>query len=213
MESTKKSLTGNLLRGALKIQDKVFGRPFPTMERVKQITSSHCGPAVLVSLFSFLGEKVSQKKITASLRAQKRIKKFGLSVKDLASATKIYGKDGGLVFWKKANAKISDLDQLINKYGFPVGVEWQGVFYEDEDEDNGHYSVVTQINKKEGYLRMADPYYRFAGHDRKFKTTLFVKRWWDTNLINKKVVYDKRVLFIVAPKKETFPKKLGMIRG
>ena len=31
---------------------------------------------------------------------------------------------------------ISDLDLAVNKYKFPVGVEWQGVFYENEDEDN-----------------------------------------------------------------------------
>ena len=213
MESSKYELIRKALRGTLKVKDSIFGGPFPGMQRIKQASSSHCGPAVLSSLFSFLGVKVSQRKMTTSIRAQNKIKKFGLSVKDMAKAAKIYNQDGDFVFWKKANATVSDLNLIINKYKFPVGVEWQGVFYEEEDEDNGHYSIITEVNKEKGYLRMADPYHKFVGLDRKFKIDFFVKRWWDTNIVNKRSVYDNRVMFVIVPKSEKFPKKIGMVKA
>lgn len=184
-----------------------MGVPFPSLKRVKQIASSHCGPAVIVSLFSFLGVKTFQTRIVRCLRAENKIKDNGLVIKDLARAVKIIGKDK-FTFWKKEGAIIGDLDKIVNKYKFPVGVEWQGVFYEDEEGDNGHYSIVTQVNKKKGYLKLSDPYKRFSGLDRKFKITDFEKRWWDTNGLT----YDSKMMFVVTSKKESFPKRLGMIR-
>lgn len=205
----KNPKTRPLARNLLKLEDWVSGPPFPQMKRVKQISLSHCGPAVLASLYSDFGVRVSQRRIVASLRAQNKIKKYGLNVKDLARASGIIGK-GAFAFWRKFKANIGDLNLAVNKYKCPVGVEWQGVFYEDEDGDSGHYSVVTRIDKKLGFLRISDPYSRFAGIDRKFKIKNFVKRWWDTNVIKKRTFLDKRVMFIVLPKNETWPKKMGM---
>lgn len=179
------------------------------MKRTRQITISHCGPAVLESLFSFVGLRISQTGIVKSIRAQKKIRKLGLNMKDLAKSAKFTGK-GEFLFWAKYGAKISDIETIIGKYKFPVGVEWQGVFYEDEDEDNGHYSIITKIDKKSGYLRIADPYKKYAGVDRRFKIKNFKKRWWDTNIIRDKEVMDKKVIFVITPKGETWPKKLGM---
>ena len=186
--------------------------PFPGMRRVKQINLSHCCPAVLVALFSFLGARVSQRAITRSLRAQNKIKKYGFVMKEMARAAKIYGREGKLVFWQKRNAKISDVDLAVNRYMFPVGVEWQGVFYENEDEDNGHYCIVTEIDKKQGHLRLSDPYPEFAGVDRKFPIVFFAKRWWDKNVIRGRKVMDKRIMFVIAPRGDSWPKKLGMRR-
>ena len=129
---------------------------FPTLKRIKQITGDHCGPAVLASLFSFVGRRLSQTAVVRSLRLKKKIKSHGVNVKGLAKATSIFGK-GEAVFWQKMEAKINDLNVLVNKYHQPVGVEWQGVFYEDEDEDSGHYSIVTEIDTKKGFLKLADP--------------------------------------------------------
>mgnify|MGYP000271131883 CR=1 FL=1 len=201
---------GSLL---LKLKDRVLGVPFSKMRRDRQISSSHCGPAVLSTLFSFLDVYVSQRKITNSLRVKNKIKKYGVTVPELAKAAKIYGKKNDLLFWKKSKSTISNLDLIVNKYGYPVGVEWQGVFYEDEDEDNGHYSVVTAINKKLGSIRLFDPYYKFADTDRKFKIKDFVRRWWDTNLIKGRTIRDERMMFVITPNGVDFPKKLGMIKG
>lgn len=198
-----------IVRTLLKLQDRLTGKAFPEMERVKQISVSHCGPAVIATLYSHLGVKVSQRSMVASLRAQNKIKEFGFNMHDMAKAAKIAGK-GEFSFWKKTNSKVSDLDAAINKYKVPVGVEWQGVFYEDEDEDNGHFSVITKVDKERGFLRIADPYHKFVGVDRKFGIKEFERRWWDENMIKGRNLHDKRVMFVITKKGESWPKKLGL---
>lgn len=217
MEINHISFLRNLDRLVLRLETRLKGASFPGLKRVKQITSSHCGPATLVSLFSFLGVRTSQARIVRSLRAENKIKDTGLVIKDLARATRIVGK-GEFTFWKKENATVGDLDKIINKYKFPVGVEWQGVFYEDEEGDNGHYCIITEVNKAKGFLKLADPYKRFAGLDRKFKISDFEKRWWDSNEVAipyskiKKLEYDRKLMFLITSRKETFPRSLGAIR-
>lgn len=208
----KNPKTRRLAKKLLELEDKIVGKPFPKMKRAKQVTSSHCGPAVIEALFSFLNFKVSQASVVGSIRADKKIKRVGLNVDDLSMAVKKLGR-GNFTFWKKAGATITNLSLIVNKYQYPAGVEWQGVFYEYADGDNGHYCVVTRVNKEAGYLRLADPFFRFAGVDRKFKIKDFEKRWWDENVIGKKTVKDRRMMFVVTPKGDTWPKKLGMKRA
>ncbi len=207
MEINHISFLRKLDRLVLRLNEAVYGKAFPNLKRVKQITSSYCGPAALVSLFSFLGVRTSQGRIVRSLRAENKIKDSGLVIKDFARGVRIAGK-GEFTFWKKEDATIGDLDKIVNMYKFPVGVEWQGVFYEDEEGDNGHYCVITQVNKSKGYLKLADPYKKFAGLDRKFRISDFEKRWWDVNGL----VYDRKLMFLITSKKEQFPRSLGMIR-
>jgi len=199
------------MRALLKLEDNVMGKPFPEMKRVKQISGYHCGPAVVVELFSFLGKSVSQIGVVRSIRAQKKIKKFGLNINDLAKAANVLGKKE-IVFWRKRQGSINDIFTVVEKYKHPVGVEWQGVFYEDEDEDNGHYAVITKVDKKGNYLRICDSYSHFAGVDRRFKIRDFEKRWWDVNKINGKNIVDKKMMFVITKKGEAWPKKLGMVK-
>lgn len=212
MELEKNKKTRRLLQGILKLEDKVMGKPFPQMKRVKQISSYHCGPAVLSELFSFLGKNFSQLSIVRSIRAKKKIKRFGLNINDLMRATNIVGKRK-FTFWSRRNATSRELSLIVNKYKYPVGVEWQGVFYEDEDEDNGHYAVITKIDKDADYLRICDSYSNFFGVDRRFKIKDFEKRWWDVNTIKGRNLVDKKVMFVITPENENWPKKLGMVRG
>lgn len=215
MEIEKNKAIRRVLRRLLALEDRVKGVAFPGMKRVKQIDAYSCGPAALSALFSFLGIRISQKKVISSLRAQNKIKSVGLNVKDLARAVNAVGKRE-FVFWKKTGGRISDLETIINKYKFPVGVEWQGVFYEDEDEDNGHYGIITVVDKKAGYLRMADSFSKFVGVDRRFRIKDFEKRWWDQNEVRvsgtskKRVITDHRMVFVITPKSAFWPKKLGM---
>lgn len=219
MNFEKNPTTRELLKKLLILEDKVLGRNFPEMKRTSQISIYACGPATLEMLFSFVGLKVSQTSLIRSIRAWNKIKLFGIDVNDMNKAAKIASK-GKFVFWRKQKGKISDLDLAINKYKCPVGIEWQGVFYEQEDEDSGHYGVVTKINKKAGYLRIADPYFNgFFGYndiDRKFRISDFIPKWWDTNEIKisgtskTRTVKDIRMMFVITPKGETWPKKLGM---
>lgn len=217
MEINHIKVLRRLDRSILRLETALKGRVFPSLRRVKQITSSHCGPAVIVSLFSFLGIKTSQARIVRILRAKNRIKIAGLNIKDLAKAVRVIG-NREFAFWKKEGATIGDLSLLVNKYKVPVGIEWQGVFYEEEEGDNGHYGVVTQVNKKKGYIKIADPYKTFAELDRKFKISDFENRWWDTNEIAipgsklRKAVYDRKLMFLITSRKENFPKRLGMTR-
>lgn len=215
MELEKNPITRRLYKRLLKLSDKVSGTAFSEMKRVKQITTSHCGPAVIEELFSFLGIKISQTGVVKTIRAQKKIRRFGLNLKDLARATKFLSK-GTLVFWKKQGSAASDINQIINKYKYPVAVEWQGIFHEFTDDDNGHYAVITKIDLKNGYLRIADSFPAFAGVDRRLEIKFFTKRWWDINQVKvaghskPRSVKDVRTMFVITPKGEAWPKKLGM---
>jgi len=201
--------TRHIYRKLLALEDKMGKKPFPRMKRIKQISVSHCGPAVVVTLFSYLGYKVSQTAVVKTLRAQNKIKRIGLNVKDLGRAANALGKKK-YAFWKKTHATIADITKIIKKYKYPVGVEWQVVFYEFADEDNGHYAVVTDVDKEKGILRIADPYPEFAGIDRKFEIRFFLKRWWDVNIIKGKKIRDEKMMFVITPKRENWPKVLGM---
>jgi hypothetical protein len=209
MELEKNKKTRKLLRALLNLEDRVVGKPFPGMKRVRQISSYHCGPAVVVELFSFLGKNVSQIAVVRSIKAKNKIKRLGLNIHDLAKATGLVGKKE-VVFWKKRQSTMSDISRIVNKHHYPVGVEWQGVFYENEDEDNGHYAVVTKVDKKSNYLRICDSYADFAGVDRRFQIKDFEKRWWDVNKIKGKNIVDKKMMFVITEKSETWPRKLGM---
>ena len=211
--------TRPVLMKLLRMEDRISGKPFPVMARTKQISVYACGPATLEMLFSFVKVKVSQTSMIRSIRAGNKIKQYGIDVKDMAKVANIKAKKK-FTFWKKEYANISDLDGAVNKYKYPVGVEWQGIFYEDKDEDSGHYGVITRVDKKTGYLRIADPYFngyfRYNGIDRKFKISEFKKKWWDINEVKvsgrtkTKPVKDTRMMFVVTPKGESWPKKLGM---
>lgn len=217
----KNPRTRQLAIKLLRLEDKLGGKPFPGMARVKEISNYACGPATLVMLLSFVGVKASQTGITRSIRATQKIKRYGIDINDLAKAVRIAGKKK-VSFWRKQKANVSDLKLVIEKYKFPAGVEWQGEFYENTDEDNGHYCVVTKVDKKAGTLRLADPYFNSYFHygniDRKFKIPEFVKKWWDTNEVRvagtskMRTMKDVRVMFVVTPKGVSWPKKLGMVR-
>lgn len=221
MKLEKNPKTRSFIRKLLQFEDRLFGRPFPDMARAKQISVYACGPATLQMLFSFVKIKVSQTSLIKSIHAWNKIKLYGIGINDMAKAANIAGKKQ-FSFWRKNKATVNDLHLVLNKYEYPVGVEWQGVFYEDKDEDSGHYGVVTRIDKKRNFLRIADPYFnnyfKYNSIDRKFRIPDFVKKWWDFNEIKvtgtskTRSIKDTRVMFVITPKGENWPKKLGMVR-
>lgn len=221
MDLEKNPKTRTILKRLLQLEDRLLGKPFPSMARTKQISIYACGPATLQMLFSFLKIRVSQTSLIKSIRAWNKIKLFGIDIKDMAKAAGIVGKKN-TCFWRKEFSTIKDLDLIINKYKYPVGVEWQGIFYENEDEDSGHYGVITKIDKGSGYLRLSDPYFNnyfsYKDTDRKLKISEFKKKWWDNNEIKiagrskTRTITDTRMMFVITPKAETWPKKIGMVR-
>jgi len=166
-------------------------------------------------LFSHLGVYVDQDEFVEVLNLKSRLQKYGMTVEEMAKATqKIYPY---FTLWYKEKAEITDIQTIIEEYKYPVGIEWQGVFLEDEDDDNGHYSVVTGIDVAHDQIVIADPYMKFAGVDRHFTVTEFLDRWWDVNDVESrgKIIQkrDDRVLFIITPEEVDFPQGLGMISG
>jgi len=195
-----------------------FHNPFyPTMKRVCQKTNSHCGPAVLEMLFSYIGKYFDQDDFKDTTgKDEENFRVYGMTVKEMIKAVKIMAPDCN--FWYKENASLSDLQEVVKNYGFPVGVEWQGVFYEDSDEDDGHYSVVTHVDTVNNIIMLSDPYKRFAGSDRTFHIMEFNHRWWDENEVidpetqKRYIIREEHMMFIVTPKEAIFPELLGMNR-
>lgn len=198
-----------------KLRTRLHGLGFPHMRRVAQITVYHCGPAVVVMLLSLFGIKVSQRAVAKAGRAEKRLKKYGMNIKEIGRAVSRLSRKN-LIVWYKLGTSPAELAKLVNNYRVPVGVEWQGIFYEDEDDDNGHYSVVTVYDRKNGLVALANPYPIFSGMDHYLKIRDFTKRWWDENDIYDKTkhkykkVTDRRLMFIVVKASDRFPKTLGM---
>lgn len=197
--------------------------PFPTLRRLRQLNNSYCGPAVLEMLYSFLGESIGQEQIVQAANIARKIRSHGMLIEEMALAVKTLTPQYN--FWFKRQATINELSEIVNKFRFPVGVEWQGLFQykggedDDDDDDPGHYSVVTKISISEKEIYLADPFRVYAGKDRRFTLLQFERRWWDINeVINpvnhrKKQVDDYHVMFVITPVEDEFPEKFGMKHG
>lgn len=194
-------------------------RAFPSMRRVGQINSSHCGPAAVRMLLSYVGVGVLQKEIVAAAEVGSKIGWRGMLVEEMARAVRKLAPE--VEFWSKEKSTLGELGRVVNEYKHPAGVEWQGMFLpEHQDEDEGHYCVVTRVDLVNNVVAMADPYYcRRYPEDREFTVAQFGKRWWDINLVTDeesgrdKEVVDERVMFVVVLKGKNWPEELGMTRG
>ena len=193
-----------------------------------QISESHCGPAVIQMLLDNLGVKVTQEAVAEAGGATELIELNGMRVDQLALAVRILAPQ--VQFWYKEYAYLSQLVRLVTHYRVPVGVEWQGVF-EDEDEDPdgdtieeeetgdddyGHYSVITYANRRERKFIIADPYKDYYSQDRIFSFEEFERRWDDFNEVpdpvtgKARLVKDDHMMFILTPKDALFPLELKM---
>ncbi len=213
--------------------------------RFTQISESHCGPAVIQMLLEHLGIETTQETITEAAGIGDLIELNGSRIDQLARAVHTLAPQAQ--FWYKDNASLKDLAMAVRRYGYPVGVEWQGVFDDDppatdvpaeapveaqlpvtgftlpdaetEDEDYGHYSVVTAVRLRSRLLVIADPYKDYVDKDRIFSFRKFRSRWWDYNEVpdphtgRKKLVEDYHMMFLVTEKDALWPERLGMQRG
>lgn len=186
------------------------------MRRVRQRTSFYCGPATLQMLLLQHGVYIPQQRLVGAAAVKRRIKRYGMTIEELAKAIKKLAPN--YRFWFKKNARTGEVARIIKSYGYPVGVEWQGVFGKYSDGDDGHFSVVTAVDMRKKKVRLADPFRVFAGQDREFKIKEFEKRWWDENvrldsLGRKRYHKERQAMFIIAPKELSFPKSLNMRIG
>ena len=189
---------------------------FSRLRRIEQITESHCGPAVIQMLLENIGVNVTQEEITEAAGATHTIVTHGTRVDQLAKAVRHFAPDARL--WYKEHATAEDLEYILDVCKFPIAVEWQGLFDEvdEEDEDYGHYSIISHIDKGKDELIVVDPYKDFVDQSRILSISLFLTRWWDFNEVKDpqtgEKVYkkDEQLFFVVAPRNVTFPTELGM---
>lgn len=191
-------------------------RKFDRLRWIQQITENHCGPAVTQMLLENIGVNVSQEEITEAAGVTHTIESHGTRVDQLAKAVHVLAPTAKL--WYKEHASFDDLEYVLNEKRFPVGVEWQGLFddEDDDDEDYGHYSIVANIDKAKDELIIVDPYKDFVDQNRIIRISTFEKRWWDYNEVKdletgeKTFKKDEQLFFVVAPRDVAFPEKLQM---
>ena len=191
-------------------------KKFSRLRRIQQITENHCGPAVTQMLLENIGVNVSQEEITEAAGATRLIETHGTRVDQLAKAVHELAPIAKL--WYKEKASVEDLEYVLEECKFPVGVEWQGLFedMDDDEEDYGHYSIIAHIDKVKDEIIVVDPYKDFVDQSRIVKMSLFLNRWWDFNEVKdpttgeKEFKKDEQLFFVVTPLSTAFPSELGM---
>ncbi len=189
---------------------------FSRLRWIQQITENHCGPAVTQMLLENIDVRVTQEAITEAAGATHTIESHGTRVDQLAKAVHELAPNAKL--WFKEHASFEDLEYVLNEKKFPVGVEWQGLFddEDDDDEDYGHYSIIANIDKSKDELIIVDPYKDFVDQNRIIRISAFEKRWWDYNEVKdvetgeKTFRKDEQLFFVVTPPDVSFPETLGM---
>lgn len=189
---------------------------FDRLRWIEQITENHCGPAVIQMLLENIGVTVTQEEITDAAGAIHTIATHGTRVDQLAKAVNELAPHARL--WYKEKGTPEDLEYVLEVCKFPVGVEWQGLFgdVDEEDDDYGHYSIISHIDKWKAELIVVDPYKDFVDQNRILKTNIFLTRWWDYNEIQdpetgeKTFKKDEQLFFVVVPRTVSFPMELGM---
>jgi ABC-type bacteriocin/lantibiotic exporter with double-glycine peptidase domain len=191
-------------------------KKFNRLRRIQQITENHCGPAVIQMLLENIGVDATQEEITEAAGATRTIETHGTRVDQLAKAVQQIAPIAKL--WYKEKASPDNLEYVLDICKFPVGVEWQGLFddMDDDDEDYGHYSIISHIDKVKDEIIIVDPYKDFVDQNRIVKMSLFLNRWWDYNEVKdpqtgeKSFKKDEQLFFVVTPLSVTFPDDLGM---
>jgi ABC-type bacteriocin/lantibiotic exporter with double-glycine peptidase domain len=189
-------------------------RPLPYFT---QQTDSHCGPAVIQILLGYYYRNFTQDQIVTAANASLTIEEYGTSPQELAAAVRTLVPD--LKLWFKQPTTWVDLHFLLHIYHLPVVVNWQGLFYDTEEEeirkggleaDRGHYCLVTNIDLWQRTITLFDPYPEFAVKPRVFDLNWFTKRWWDEN--EDEDMDTHQLIFILTSTQAQFPKMLGMNR-
>ena len=189
---------------------------FDRLRWIEQITENHCGPAVIQMLLENIGVSVSQEEITEAAGATPTIETHGTRVDQLAKAVDQLAPDARL--WYKEKATLKDLEYVLEVCKFPLGVEWQGLFgdVDEDDDDYGHYSIISHIDQWKDELIVVDPYKDFVDQNRILKLSVFMDRWWDYNEVQdpqtgeRTFKKDEELFFVVVPRNMSFPAELGM---
>lgn len=157
-------------------------------------------------LLSNLNIEVTQEQVAEAGGATSLISMHGMRIDQLAQAVRRLAPQ--VTFYYKDHATIDELVRVVNDYRHPAGVEWQGVFEdedaarldranrswsaeseraglaadsESQDNDYGHYSLVINASRRRREFIVADPYKDFFSQARIFGFQEFDARWYDYN--------------------------------
>lgn len=122
-------------------------------------TPGLCGPASLKIVMDYYGVSVSEAEIAKEAGATQE---KGVSIAGLIKAAKHFGFKALI----KENSSLDDLNYYVKKE-VPVIVDWFS-------EDDGHYSVVADLDNK--YIYLQDPQIKKI---RKIKKYDFMRVWFD----------------------------------
>jgi hypothetical protein len=169
----------------------------------------HCGPTSLEMMLSLHGLDVSQEAIAEAAGVQETISENGSRIDELGLAIKALVP--GYVLVAKYDSSLDDLETLVEGLGLPTGIEWQGMFVDDEGVpfEEGHYSVVVQVDRDAESITIVDPERRGALVEGKLSFADFQERWWEDNDIPsladsdvKEVICNRGLLFVVVPEEQ-----------
>lgn len=188
------------------------------IQRIQQISESHCGTAVLAMLLGQFHISASQHELAALAEAEKTIEEDGTTPAQLGLATAKIAPH--LQFWYKQYASIEDIECVLSK-DLAVAVEWQSLFYDSPDQepperegDFGHYSIITYIDRELDNIVVVDPYKDFP-NPRFFSINFFLKRWYDINDVIDPISHkrreqkDTRMMFFIT----TLDKNIDSTKG
>ncbi len=151
-------------------------------------TPGFCGPASLKMIFDYYGISIGESALAKLCGATKE---KGVSVDGLVKAAKSFG----FKTFVKKNSSLADIEYFV-KRNVPVIVDW---FLKDD----GHYSVVVDINKRN--IILMDPTLRkvlIYIRRRKLLLEDFYRTWFDFpgNYIKKPSDLVLRLMFVAIPK-------------
>jgi RimJ/RimL family protein N-acetyltransferase len=204
---------------------------FDKLKRVKQINGTYCAPASIEIMMSHFGIEANQDEIAECGISAAHARKNGMSIESMAKAIKTLYPEFSL--WVKRESSLHDIEKMVREFNYPVGVDWQGYFEENEYEslppdeydvpddpmlkgDEGHYSVVIDIDRGNNQIRLIDPYGHYSENDRYFGIEDFDNRWWDDRMDknpdgSKKYVFENKLMFVIVPRSVRVPEVLGMV--
>ncbi|MDO8601297.1 MAG: cysteine peptidase family C39 domain-containing protein [bacterium] len=157
-------------------------------------TPGLCGPASLKIVMDYYGVSVSEAEIAKQAGATQE---KGVSIKGLMKAAKHFGFKAVA----KRNSSLEELSRYVKKE-VPVIVDWFS-------EDDGHYSVVADINKDNVILM--DPSIRsllIYVRRVKFSRETFLRIWFDFPGDHIRTPKDLilRLMLVITPKSKNLLK-------
>lgn len=138
------------------------------IEPFVQTDDSRCGPATLKMVLNYYGIKASEDELAKECN---HTYKNGCKNSDMERVLNSYGFD----VESKENGTIEEIKEWVDE-GIPVIVDWftGGVNPKNEDVPNGHSSIVVGVD--ETHIRILDPEH---GEIRNLKHEEFMRVWFD----------------------------------